>query len=266
MFVIIHHHIFKNAGTTLDFILQKNFGSDFANYDLNNAAGQITQEQLLKFLGEQENIKAISSHHFHGQAFKSDNHIFFDMIFLRHPLDRLRSMYDFYHANKSIDDPLTASAKKMSLCEYLDYLLQYHPHQVNNVQVNILANNGRYLRPPNKQDFSAAKVRLNNVSTIGTLCLFDEALVAAEYFLYPAFGKLDLSYKSQNVHKDKHEELQSRLEHIKQECGDKLYEQLLLMNQLDLKLLEHTKKEVCRRLKLVPDYNLKTTEFRNRCI
>lgn len=266
-FVIIHHHIFKNAGSTLDFVLHKNFGGNFSTYDLSNADGNITQERFLRFVDENKKIEAISSHHFHTKQFEYDRYVFFDMIFLRHPLDRLRAIFDFYQKSEINDDQLSQFAKDSSLREFIDYLVRFKPHQINNVQVNLLANLGVYVRPPNNNDLNVAKRRLSKVSCLGVLCLFDEALVAMEYFLRPAFGGLDLSYESKNIsQRMEGVDIQFRLEIFKEECGELLYEQLLLMNKLDLKLYEKAKKEVNRRIKLIPDFQERMTEFNDRSV
>jgi hypothetical protein len=264
-FVLVHHHIFKNAGSTIDWILDKHFGPQFAKLEANSATGVVTREALLKFLAKRKYIRAISSHHFHGHEFKSDAHIFFDILFLRHPLDRLRSMYDFYHSNKSINDAVATVAQKMRLGKFLEHLIQRQPHQVNDVQVNILANHGRYCRPPDRCDLSAARARLRSASMPGTLELFDESLTAAEFFLSPAFGELDLSYRKQNANPGRSASIEDRLKEIREECGARIYEQLLVMNQLDLKLLDYMNREVSRRVKLIPGFDEKLAGFRGRC-
>jgi hypothetical protein len=53
---------------------------------------------------------------------------------------------------------------------------------VEDVQVNVLANAWAYTRPPDSGDLAAALKVAREMSVIGVVELFDESLVAAEYF------------------------------------------------------------------------------------
>ena len=68
--IILHRHIFKNAGSSLDWALQNYFGEGFAEFHASNEDGRIFPHELFDFLDLHEGVVAISSHHFHGLNYR----------------------------------------------------------------------------------------------------------------------------------------------------------------------------------------------------
>jgi hypothetical protein len=46
-FVILHYHIFKNAGSTIEEILERSFGEGFARFDTLEREARVESEALL---------------------------------------------------------------------------------------------------------------------------------------------------------------------------------------------------------------------------
>jgi len=262
--VIVHYHIFKNAGTTIDGILEKNFGQRLAYLHGERADSTVTNTDLLQFLHTNPKIMAVSSHHLRLPKPQSESFFFFEIIFLRHPLDRLRSTYDFYRRAEIITDPLGVQARQLDLGHFAELLLTRYPHLVNDAQVNCLANAGRYAQAPSDQDLEKAVRVATQAAVPGVTELFDLSMSAAKYCLYPVFGYLDLRYVKQNVSSSRLESLEARLHHMKQACGPSLYDKLLELNTLDLQLIEHTSKEIQRRLRYTPNSGAKMSYKRAR--
>jgi len=99
---------------------------------------------------------------------------------------------------------------------------------------------------------------VREMSVISVVDLFDESLVAAEYFLCPAFPSIQLEYVSQNVSR-------KDAEPFRDAVGTTIYQQLEKMNHLDGELLSQARAEVRRRFELVPDAQEKLAAFRRRC-
>lgn len=59
--VIVHIHILKNAGTTIDWILQKNFGENSKFFDHPDPYTTLDQKDLLNFLSIHKETKSVSS-------------------------------------------------------------------------------------------------------------------------------------------------------------------------------------------------------------
>lgn len=93
-FVVVHYHFFKNAGSTIESILEREFGGEFATL--------------------------------HGLTA--------DLCFIRHPLDRLQSMYS-YLRKANTAGALCQMPCRCSAAQFLRNLLDQSPHLVSNVQV-----------------------------------------------------------------------------------------------------------------------------------
>jgi len=258
-FVLLHYHIFKNAGSTIEDALRRFFGRRFATLHGLDANSILRGEDVADFLTSHPGIAAISSHHVKYPKPAAPGVIVFDLCVLRDPLERLRSVYHHFRRAEPVDD-LSARAKEMDLRSFLDLLIRKHPHLVNDVQVNILANQAAYTRPPGPADLAAALAIAGAMSVISVVDLFDESLVAAEYFLQPAFPSIQLAYVSQNVNPATGAGYQFR-----EEVGDPIYRQLQRLNQLDGELVSHARSEVRRRFELVPDAQERLAALRQRC-
>src|SRR5882724_1534991 len=97
--IILHHHIFKNAGSTLDFALRRQFGADLG--EVHNMNGGIVDGRMLReYVDGRPNLRAITSHHFHCQDFAASvegrRYRFIHLALVRKPIARLVSIYKFY--------------------------------------------------------------------------------------------------------------------------------------------------------------------------
>lgn len=264
-FVILHYHLFKNAGTTVSALLEKNFPGRFAFLHGERSDSSLTHQDLLHFLSADEQVRAVSSHHLHPPSPEVEGFVFFDVVSVRNPLDRLRSMYDFYRRSPEGDDELIVQSRKHDVAGFLRLLLDRFPHLVNNVQVNYFANGGRYTRPPDEWDLKRAVEVIRHSAVPVVTELFDLCAVSAEYFLQPAFGTLDFSHTPENVSPGRQSGLAERLKWFRKCCGASLYNGLLAANELDIKLLEIICKEVHRRFEQLPEAKKRLNDFRQRC-
>lgn len=88
--VLIHYHLFKNAGTTIDGILSRRFpGDGHGHLEGTYPWSSVSPGALLDYVKAHPEIEAVSSH----QAYlplPDDQQIrFLPIVFLRHPIDRL---------------------------------------------------------------------------------------------------------------------------------------------------------------------------------
>jgi hypothetical protein len=89
---------------------------------------------LASFLRRNPNIAAVSSHHLRYPKPAVRHMVLFDCCFLRHPLDRLDSLYR-YLRNLNTPDPLCVRARLLSPGEFFRQLMNESPHLVSNIQV-----------------------------------------------------------------------------------------------------------------------------------
>src|SRR5579864_8876467 len=236
-FVIVHYHIFKNGGSTIEAILEREFGHRFATLQDTKASATLNGRHVESFLRRHPHISAISSHHLRYPKPAIRHTIVFDCCFLRHPLERLDSVYHYLRTIAPLD---TAShrAREMSSREFLRHLANESPHMVSDVQVTQLACAGAFTRPAHPEDLERASLILSDMAIPGLVEMFDESLVAAEYFLRPAFPGVNLECVAKNVSRRGGPLVSAsgrdRQERLMDAWGEDLYEDLLRLNQLDL--------------------------------
>jgi hypothetical protein len=260
-FVFVHYHIFKNGGTTIESILRREFGERFATVHGPAADSVLDGKRLTEFLRQNPCIGAVSSHHLRYPKPVTPGWVIFDCCFLRHPLDRLVSLYNQFRRTNS-DDPLSVRANQLAPGEFMKHLVHNAPHLVNDVQVTQLANAGVFARPAGEHDLETAIHILRDMAVAGVVEMFDESLLAAEYFLKPAFPELRLHHNPENM--SRADGVASPRPTLVELWGADVYSDLLRLNQLDLELFRQAKIEVQRRLFLIPDQQARLAEFRAR--
>lgn len=261
--VLIHYHIFKNAGTTIEFVLRHNFREGFTSLHGNSFNALVSEAELVELLDKNRALRAVSSHHLRPPKPEANGLAFHEVVILRHPIDRFLSMYDFYRRNQSLEDPLQTVAKDCDLKEFIEFLIQHYPHLINNLQVSFLACGAAKI--PREPDLKRAIRMLPQFSVVGTTGQLDIVLVTAEFSLQPTFGRLDFSYASQNVNPERLPNLESRLQRARQDCGIETYERLLKLNKMDLELLNAADQEARVRFAAIADHDDELAHFRRRC-
>jgi hypothetical protein len=261
-FRVLHLHLFKNGGSTIESILSREFAGRFATVHGPAADSTLTGEDIASYFDKNPEITALSSHHFRYPLPALRNTVFFDVCFLRHPLERLQSMYCFLR-QAGRDEPLSRKAKDCSAREFFWRLMDHSPHLLSNVQVQQLANAGRFTRPASGDDLDRAARIVREMAVPGVVEAFDESLTAAEYFLQPAFPGIRLHYVPQNVRQTSGSSVADP-GRLRESWGEDTYQDLLRVNALDFKLHDIACDEVQRRFSLVPRGSARMAELRAR--
>jgi hypothetical protein len=263
-YVIVHYHVFKNGGSTIEAILQREFPGRFATVHAGDPDATLDAADLKEFLKQHPGIAAVSSHHLRYPKPLSRRTVFFDWCFLRDPLARLHSTYNHFRRSDS-DSPYARWARSYGAREFAVRLIDEAPHQVSEVQVTQLANAGAFTRPADEQDLERATAVLREMAIPGLVEMFDESLVVAEYFLRPAFPDLRLEYVPQNVSQAAGRAPVESREYWEDLWGKELCGRLLQMNEMDIELVRRAKREILRRLDRVPRAADKLADFQSRC-
>lgn len=267
--VILHHHIFKNAGTTLDTALRRNFGERYVSFESPDTnPSPVEAAELFDFLRSHPAVVGVTSHSFHGRRFDEaapnrGEFMFLEFMNFRNPIDRFISIYDFFRADGGGNEHTNAAARRLTLHEWLENLMNRRPHMVNDVQVRMLSRRGGYVAPPSDRDLKRALRRLPRLAFIGSVERFADSCIAAEYFLQPALGTLDLACAPQNVSSVRTGP-KDRAERLCDLVGTKLYERLCALNRFDLELMSHVNEELERRLALVHELERRRLDFARR--
>ncbi len=263
--VFLFFHFFKNAGSTIDWILEKNFGSGFATLNASYERERILQSEVLDYLKTHSHIKALSSHNFRWPPPRDPHIDIIEICSFRNPIDRIESIYRFYLRADEPKNATAAKARGSSSSQFVEWYIRNQVFNCANCQTCFLALGSNYLFPPSQQHLEAAVSALREIPLLLIVHRLEESLAAAEFFLRAVFPKLDLSYVSQNVSSERSPHMEERLVEIEKCWGSKLFKEVLRLNALDLKLLEEANEELNRRISFVPDFEGRLADFRLRC-
>lgn len=257
--VLVHFHIYKNAGTTIDWILQKEFVNKAHNLDDFDDPGRIIEwDIILDFLSKYKNSKSISSHQIRFPLPKNDDFQFFPMLFIRNPISRIFSIYED-QKRLGGEHELSIKAKSLSPNEFFKWCFNSENKIMENSQIIFLQHKDFDVK---KLDLKFAKKMISDSAIIGITERLDESLVLAEDVLQERFGKIDFSYVKQNVNPNKKNNVENKNENILEE---NIMNELVDRNKLDMEIHSFTEKELDKRLEKIENLEKKLVDFKNRC-
>ena len=265
-FVIIHNHIFKNAGSTIDWALQNNFGGAFVDHR-DDVKMRKETNYLSAYLREHRRIIALSSHHLAMPLPSMPEVRLLTLMMFRHPVERVESVYNFERKHESDTHPGAIHARKYSLHDYIHWRMKPE------VGATIRDFQTRKMLPLrtigqdriSQDEIAQLKNQLMDTELLGLVGRFDESMVLFEEYLCKIFPNIDLSYVPQNVGQEPSTGLEARLLRLESEIGRETYDLLVNNNQQDLLLLEHAEKEIATRILKVNNFQEKLANFRARC-
>jgi hypothetical protein len=261
-FVVLHYHFFKNAGSTMEDVLAHSFFENYARLDTEDFDGAVSSEELVAYLQRHPRMKAVSSHQFRYPVPQVPGFIFLDVCFLRDPIDRIRSMYDYFREKPVPGEPASDLARDKSIGGFIAGLVEHHAYRVSNVQANMLAN-GIVNDPPVEADLARALEVMLKTSFLGVVDCFQESLIAGQHFLRPVFPNLALAQQPANVSSGLEDAMTARIEKFRLACDPQVFADLVRLNALDSELVNRARMEVRRRLSLVPDAPERLRELQN---
>jgi len=264
--VCLHFHIYKNAGSTIDFALKRNFSADAVIMDTGKPRGILSFDTVLHYCKKHHPaVKSFSSHQIRFPIPENPEIVFLPMVFIREPIDRAFSIYRFDKRRDDIkDDKGVDMAKKLSASEYFKWNMTQEDHFVmKNFQVRFLAT-----KPPRvhaePKDVETVFERLKECTIVGVVDRMDESLLLAEEKLGSFFGKIDFSYVKQNVSKERQVSLNDRLENIRMEIGNNIFSDLKNVNDLDYQLYTRANEILDENLKSLKNMEEKLLDFKKR--
>jgi len=261
--VIIHFHIFKNAGMTIEWVLEKNFTKNFAReaYGI-NFDKIIPMELVVDYLKKNPNVKCFSSHNIRFPIPKENFIDFIPILFIRHPIDKAFSTFNFTRLQLEKGHG-RLETKNMTLEEYFQWHIKSNDRLVLDSQLQLLSDKTLKTLP---ERVSSALENIKNCAILGVVDRFDESMVVAEEFLKNYFKDIDLSYVIQNISKDRTGNLSQRLETAKEQISNELMNELTKKNNNDIKIYEFANAELNNRIKNVENFQSKLYDFKERCI
>ncbi len=258
--MILHAHQFKNAGSTLDWSLQRNFGDAFIDHR-DDAALRDNPQALATLVAENPDVRALSSHWLPLPLLPELNARSTLLVLLRHPVDRARSVYHFERRQSGAHGPSSEKAKTLGFRDFVTWRLeQGRGPVIRNYQVRYLS--GEFLAEDVERLLPLAKAQLED-AVFGIVERYEESMIVFERALAGDFPAIDLAAPPQNVSRDGESTLEQRLDDIREEMGD-IYDQLLAQNREDLALYAWALEQFSRRLSMVDELDSRLADYQTR--
>lgn len=254
--VIVHNHLFKNAGTTVDGILRKNFGSRFVDHR-DNKAMRKGSAYLGEFFRNNPHVSALASHHLALPLPQIANTAFYLLTMYRHPLDRVASAYNFERAQVDSGTQGSRFAREHSLREYVLWRMRRDvPPTIRNASImHSLPFPHRWDRTITRADLETAKEFVAGLPLLGIVECFDESMVLFGETLRPVFPGIDFSYVRRNVRQANGLSPVERIARLREEIGQDAFDLLCECNALDIELYEYAVSTLRRRMSATPGFD-----------
>ncbi|HEV2622838.1 MAG TPA: sulfotransferase family 2 domain-containing protein [Frateuria sp.] len=240
-YVLIHYHIFKNAGSSVDASLRHSFGGRWGTFEGPHAHAIQSSEQLSAFMAANKHLVAISSHL--ARPPLPHSHCL-PVVFLRHPLLRAWSVYQYTRANSS--QPYSAVAQNLTFSDYIRWALKKEPGSIviRDYQVVHLSDaswrGGDILKTEATQaDLEQACQLLSYWGVVGIVEEFDRSVTAFQARYGEYLPDLEFLPRWDNATSREVVPLAERVDQLRQMLGDCLHDDFMEANRLDSHLYAH---------------------------
>lgn len=169
--IILHNHLFKNAGTSIDAILKANFGDYWVSREFPMMNGNNTID-VEKWILETPEAIAFSSHTIMGPLPVIEGVEVISLVLLRDPIERVKSAYRFERKQKAN----TWGAKLAKIHDFDGYLrarlARENDRQCKNFQTYRLSS----LINSRLPELARAKAALHEISLVGRVEMLQDFL------------------------------------------------------------------------------------------
>ncbi len=242
---IVHYHLFKNAGTSVDEMLKRNFGEHWSEQEFPAPARRSNVDQVAEFLRARPELLALSSHTALLPVPQLDGEEIIPVIFLRHPIIRISSAYAF-EKQQNAQTYSAQLAKQTDFAGYVRAHLDHPQHRgLKNFQTFRLA-----LNEPDSGDSELVRAEraIATLPFIGLVEAYEQSVNRLEELVRPHFPNFTAVIVRKNVTRKEPATIDEELEKIRKAAGDALYAELFDKNSDDLILFE----ELSRRYGYAP--------------
>ena len=260
--VILHCHLFKNAGSTLDWSLHKQFGSTFVDHRDGDSM-RLGADFLGPYIESHAMLAAISSHDVRFPLPDSKSFELLPVIALRHPIDRARSVYDFERRQEA-NTPGAIKAKELSFADYIRWrMLPDVKSTIRNFHCAFCTSN--FDSEIGEQGYLDSVALLTKTPLMVIVERYDESMLLLEQQLQQHFPAIDLSYVRQNATPDREDDLEQRIKNVFDQLGPELTVEFREKNHWDMKLYEDAQAIFIERLGALPRVKDLLRDFQSRC-
>lgn len=197
--IILHYHLFKNAGTSLDQILKNNFGDAWVTEEF-TMSGNNNTKLVEDWIAQTPDAVSYSSHTMLGPLPVVDGVRVIPVILLRNPIKRIRSAYAF-ERSQAAETWGTQLARAHDLEGYVRARLAVEgDRQCRNFQTYRLASMQPGDAPELDRAISATRI-FKQTGVLGRVEYFPSALNALTTRLTPVFPDFHAEAVRANVSK-----------------------------------------------------------------
>ncbi len=237
--LLVHYHIFKNAGTSFEWALKQALGDRFQKYDLPKAAGILSPDDIAEYVASEPETEAVSSHQATLPPPKIEGRQVFSSILIRDPITRIRSIYAFERRQQA-STPGALKAKELDFRRYVEWRLADTPLMLCNFQVHFCCQTKeKGTNRPAAVTLERAIANLDQLDVVGTVERYEEWLGLAQFTLAEAFPGIVLAASRQNVtstNSTSPAEKRTVIERLDADLGPALVDRLVEANELDMRL------------------------------
>lgn len=236
--VILHYHLFKNAGTSLDAALKENFSEENGEWVTKEFPHQPAKNraELKQWIIDNPQAKCFSSHTAIFPVPEIEGARIIPVMFFRHPIDRIASAYAF-EKKQGGDGFGPTLARNTTLAGYIETRLSVKAdRQCRNFHAHRLAS---MFGEKMGDEEARAKKAIEALPFIGLVEKYSESLEKLEaLFIQEGFENIRLKAVEKNVSRNVKKNLSNKLEDIKEQVGQEQFEIVLNKNSIDISLWE----------------------------
>lgn len=239
--VLLHYHVFKNAGTSVDAILKDCFGDGFMAVDGPVPEFFINQTEVNVMIRNRAQVKALSSHQIR-LPLPNDRRIeYLPIIFIRRPELRIQSMWRFQRSRNDTH-PATRLAKQLDFPDWVRFNLEQRRNSPILNQQALLFSFQYDQRTPASHPaiIDRAIDNVRDLSFVGIVEHFEASMKIYERLYQPLVPELEFDGVPQ-LNRSAGEDLpgKEKIARVEKELGAGLFSELSERMCLDLELYEY---------------------------
>lgn len=244
--VLVHFHLFKNGGTSVERMLRESLGERWQSYDKPESSGKISANEIVSWIESNPTVAAVSSHQLVGPLPTASFDIL-PIVFLRHPLARVRSAWRFEWQKQ-----LELSEPKGSLAAYVDEKFrQKRTSVIANFQVSRLGNPDADVvtAPTDRYDRSRlqrACEMIDALPFVGLVERFPQSLELMADCCVERAPALRVRPYHENATEASPRSIADEECALRAEIGDARFDELCARNRLDLELYAYAQGRFAR--------------------
>jgi len=237
--VILHYHLFKNAGTSLDAAFKENFSEEKGEWVTKEFPNQpaANREQVRQWILDNPQAKCFSSHTALLPPPNIEEITIIPIIFMRQPIDRIVSAYLFERKQK-VENFGATLAKHTDLKGYVHTRLMLPgDKQCKNFHVERFSST-QNLTPKDKLENAIQNIK--SLPFVGIVEKFSESLEKLNILMESnGFPSLNINLDRKNTTRDQSLTLEKKITDAKESLGPKVWDILLKANNEDLRLYDY---------------------------